>query len=503
LGNRPLTHPQKLETDLYRGSEDVPDARHRPLVAAFLRRNAAFGSAEILCRVPLILTAGWIARSVGPEIYGTWAIVLLAQTLVANLAGMGLSSSLSRLASVASEEKAQGYLTLSLAIGIAILVLFAPLLWIFQSKAAVALGLTAQNSWLLWLGILLSANGLMEGHLDAFFKARGKISQQVIFLIGRTIAEVLVVSCVFPPGIDCSIHDPLDRLAIYTVAIAVIKILIYRATLSLRRGPSAYPSKTEGAVFIRYGIPMIPTAIVAWLVTQGDRLVLAHQIDRASMGIYVVGATISSYLGYLGYVVYPLLLPQMSKLYEAGDFVALRTVFDESQQLLLFLAGVALGGMCLFAPEVIQITAGREYSNSGIILVILSGALVIEQLFGIYQYVFHLVKKTQVILLLNAFYAALNICGVYLGARLAGLAGVACMVLVVTIFVNAVRYRIANRYSDLRLRHTVFGRIVGLACALVILAMIGQKTALSLRLVTLIAISTVCLLWVRSRAHPA
>ena len=63
---------------------------------SFFRKNVAIGLAELVCRLPLIFTVGLLARSVGTENFGNWALILVLQVFVVGFAGLGLSSALSR-----------------------------------------------------------------------------------------------------------------------------------------------------------------------------------------------------------------------------------------------------------------------------------------------------------------------------------------------------------------------------------------------------------------------
>ena len=72
---------------------------------SFFRKNALIGLAEIVCRLPLVFTVGYLARSVGTEIFGNWALILAFQVFIVGIAGLGLSSSLSRYVPAALPAK--------------------------------------------------------------------------------------------------------------------------------------------------------------------------------------------------------------------------------------------------------------------------------------------------------------------------------------------------------------------------------------------------------------
>ena len=80
--------------------------------------------------------------------------------------------------------------------------------------------------------------------------------------------------------------------------------------------------------FLKYGLPMVPTVLAVWLVSQSDRLVLSHFIAKSDLGVYAFGASLATYMVFLGYAVYPLLLPGASKLHDGGDKAGVQALFQ-------------------------------------------------------------------------------------------------------------------------------------------------------------------------------
>jgi O-antigen/teichoic acid export membrane protein len=411
----------------------------------FFRKNVFIGSAEILCRIPLVFTVGYLARAVGPEIYGSWILVLVFQGLLTSLVGLGLSSSLSRLASVCEPEKARGYLLFALKVSGTALLLAVPLTLLLRSWLGVILGLASNMYWLLIPGLMLTATAAAEGLLDAYFKAREKIRRQILFILLRTFIEVLVVCVVFVARVIPVKGNVPALLAVYATMVLGLKVLIYPWLLRRDDRSLEKPDPGERQSFMRYGLPMIPTALVIWFVHQGDRLILGHIVQKQALGIYAFGATLASYLVYLGYAIYPLLLPRASRLYDSGDYAAVKKLFGDSQYVFLALCFAALFMITLFSHEIILFTAGPGFTDAANILIILSVAIGLEQLFGIYQYIFHLVKKPSFILYFNLLYAALTTLGVIVAARLGGIELVPWAVLAVVLVSNIIRYIVAQR----------------------------------------------------------
>lgn len=457
----------------------------------FFRKNAVLGAAEILCRIPLIFTAGYLARAVGTEAYGNWALILVFQGFVAAIAGLGMANSVTRFAPTSSQELARGYLLRSLCAAAMMIGLLLALIWLAQSEIAAILGISAQVEWLLPLTSLLAASACIEGLLDAYFKSMEHIRLQIAFLLIRTGAEVAIVVgilWIYASHVETGAYA---LLGIYAVSVVAAKIAGYLILVQPGRGHAATPLPAQWRSFLRYGLPLVPVVMISWVTMQGDRLILGHLVDKHWLGIYAFGASLAYYLSLLGYAVYPLLLPRSSRMHDNNQTADVRKLFVESQYVLLALLAAALATIFLFAHEIVIYTAGPDFAESAPILVVLSISVAIEQVFGIYQYAFHLVKKTHWILWLNLCYAAMIVTCAYAAARAGGVAWIPWAIVAATAAFNLIRYLISRRFIALEMPVRL---ICGLAIAILLalaLRSIASEAGVLLRLGLVAAVACV------------
>ena len=64
----------------------------------------------------MIFTIGYLAKSVGPEAFGIWSLILVVQTLLMSAGGAGLASALIRYGPNADKDIAYQYIILSIKI---------------------------------------------------------------------------------------------------------------------------------------------------------------------------------------------------------------------------------------------------------------------------------------------------------------------------------------------------------------------------------------------------
>jgi O-antigen/teichoic acid export membrane protein len=327
------------------------------------------------------------------------------------------------------------------------------------------------------------------------------IGRQIAYILSRTLAEIVAVVLVFAVDL-MPFYEVSLRLAAYIGVVAACKLAIYPWLLSGIGGGLRLPAVVQQREFLRYGLPMVPTLLVVWLISQGDRLVLSHFASKHDLGVYAFGASLAAYLVFLGYAVYPLLLPRASQLYDGGDLSGVRTLFQDAQRLFMLLWAGAMACLALWASEIINWTAGDAYAGAEKVLLILSLAVGVEQLLGIYQYVFHLGKRTDRILWLNLGYAAMLLSGLALAGLVSGTLLAPWAVLAVTILFNIIRYQIAQRYLPLPLIPQLWLRVAAVMALSMVLFDLASSLGFYFRLLLTGIIAGLTLVVVARRWRP-
>ena len=455
---------------------------------SFFRKSALIGLAEISCRLPLVFTVGYLARSVGTEVFGNWTLILAFQVFVASVAGLGLSSSLSRFVPASSIGEAPAYLRYAFVLCVVPILGAGVLAFALRTPIGKLLGVRPEFYWLLPMAVLLAAGSVSDGFLDAFFKARMAVGRQISFVAARTLVEVIAVVVVFVITLP-SLDEASLRLAAYVSVVVAAKVAIYPTLLIGMTKGDLLPSPSRRRDLVKYGLPMVPTVLAVWLISQSDRLVLSHFVTKSDLGVYAFGSSLASYVVFLGYAVYPLLLPGASKLHDEGNASAVQVMFQDAQKFFMLLWAGAMTCLALWSADIIAWTGGSAFAGAAQVLVILSFAVGIEQLMGIYQYTFHLVKRTDIILWLNLGYAVMTIGCLAIAGSISGIALAPWAVLAATLIFNFLRYRIALRYVFLPAPVALVVQIVALGVLTVPLARYATDLNWPLRLAITVAVA--------------
>jgi O-antigen/teichoic acid export membrane protein len=443
---------------------DAPVAQAETVgVQGFFRKNATIGLAEIAGRIPLIFIAGYVARKLGPATYGNWALVITYAVVVASVVTFGLPIAISRLGSVARAGTAKAYLRMGLRWSVIGFAAVTVVTLVARPWIAEALGMSKDRSWLLPLGCLIIAISGIEGLLQAYFPARELVARQSLFVLLRSVIEVVSILFGFSGAVHISgLSTTTSNLLVYLLTSLFLKSLVYSALVLFRAPKQEGLDPPERRTFLRYGLPMIPAALVALLMVQGDRLALGHLFDKDQLGIYAFAASLAAYVAVLGYIVNPLLLPRASKLHDAGDHANVGRLFRRSQQVYFGLYALVVSILVLFSHEIVDITAGQKYAASGLVLIILAASVGLDGLLGIFQWVFQLAKRPAYVLWFNVGYMLLNIVGVLIGAWIGGPVAVAIGILVTTVIANTVRYGISRHLLPVPIEPRVVAGLLAL-----------------------------------------
>jgi len=448
---------------------------------SFFRKNVVIGAAELVCRLPLIFTVGVLARSVGTEAFGNWALILVLQVFVAGMAGLGLSSALSRYVPAAPPGDAGAYLRYAFALCTAVLIAASVVIVPLHSSIGALLGVRQDLVWLVPFAVLLAAGSVADGLLDAYFKARMAVGRQVVFIMSRTLAEIVAVVLVFVSPI-MAMRPAAQQLAAYALVVAIGKLTLYPWLVAGMPSGPRFPPLVGRQEFVRYGLPMVPTVLALWMIGQSDRLVLSHFVSKHDLGLYAFAATFAGYIIFLGYAVYPLLLPEASRLYDEGRAAALQSLFNNAQAVFVPLWAGCMACLALWSGKIIDWTGGQAFEAAAPILLILAFAVGFERLMGVYQYVFHLKKRTDLIFGLNLANAGANIVALVLAGRFGGIAEAAWAVLAATIVFNLSRYALALRHISLRVERTLALRVAAVALLTFLLARLAAEEGVVFRI---------------------
>ena len=413
------------------------------------KNNYLLSIGEILSRIPMIFTIGYLAKSVGPEAFGAWSLVLVLQTLLTALGGAGLGTALMRYGPNASKDVAYQYIILSINKSAVFLAVLSVFVYVFNNNIGALLNIKVEYQWLLMVSCVMTMGSILDSHLDKYFKARILINKQITYLFIRTFAEVIAVISVF---YFMSFSHVSNAIFSYILVVVSIKLIIYPWLILEKKLIKRNKVKLKNKdTFLNFSYLLVPSILLAWIIIQTDRIILGWMLSPIELGVYAFSATLASYIVFISYSIMPLFQSLSTLYYDKGEFQRLRNLYEIWQYLYISAATILMIILVFLSKEILSLTAGEEYSKLPHILLWLSAGVAVDQLFGQHQLIFNLAEKPKLSTLVNSIkllsLVGLIPCFVYLY----GINGAVLGLMVSVIIVNIVRYKIAIKLIDIRI----------------------------------------------------
>lgn len=372
-----------------------------------LHKNSIFGIIDAFSRLPQIIAVVYLARLLGPELFGVWVLIQLTQLLISGISGLGLSTALSRFAPSSSLNDAKGMLLISIS---AISLIFIILLIITSLSYNIIssfLLLDDQLKIILIPVIILSYATTLEGMLDAFFKSRSLLRMHFIFISGRTLIELMAILIVF--NLIFSYLTESKILIVYIALIAISRSILYIILLSKATSGFNYPKLIIIRMMLGIGGAMLVTFILSWISVNVERIIVLKYLSSYDLGVYGFGSVIASYTAYVSYMVYPLMQARAIIAFDNNDLNKLKYLFKEIQLLYTLVMLPLVLFLSLFSNEIITASSGENFLTAAPVIIFLAFAICIDHISILYEWVYMMNKKTSLIALVALINAILRV----------------------------------------------------------------------------------------------
>lgn len=316
-----------------------------------------YGWGEIVLKASAFLTLPLYTRLLDPADYGVWSFVTTSAALVATVVGLGGETAYSRFFHEAKTEEERQRLTStwlaflsawSLGLTLLALPVMGPL-------AGWSLG-ASEHAPLFALAMLAVPIGLINGTcgqvLRNRFEARAFVLLNVVSTL-LSIAASLVGAFVLGLGLVGILGGAL------VAALAMLPVRLYTVRAMLR-------PRFSGALlreFLRFGLPLVPTALAYWIFAASDRLMLAKLSSVDQVGFYAVALQVTSVLNLVNVALGQAWGPYAIRMNE-GSPEAASIFFGRAMTYLLVGFGLLCVLLTAFGPDVVALVAAPAFAAS-------------------------------------------------------------------------------------------------------------------------------------------
>lgn len=443
----------------------------------FARSTVLYAFATFIPRIGLFLLLPIYARLLTPAEVGQFSLMMSLAGLLAILLRLGMDATLIRFHFQFNGELGRLYATtFSVAVVSAVvlsvsagLVLSATFSHIFAGIAFLPVGV---------LALLIGAGNSFQFVPAAWYRATEQAGRYAAMTTATFVISAgltLWLLGILRAGLEGALVGQLGGAAT-VVAFAVI-VIVRLPNLALDWGLAVRA--------LRFGLPIIPHALSAWVLNVFDRWLLAILLPVAAMtaqaqiGAYWIGYQLGYAVSLLGVSIQAAWLPIV---YRQTDPVAggrrVGAMLVASTAALSVIA-VAVG---LTAPEVIRLVAGEEYASAVPVVSIVAAASVFYGMYVIAVAVLLHEHRTGTMAAVTLATGVLNIAINVVLIPMIGIVGAAIASLIANMVYGVTTVWLAGRLWPLSLPLRRLGVILAAPTALLIAAAwVGDFVPLALR----------------------
>ena len=355
----------------------------------FTKDVGIIGIVNLLIGVKGLFLLPILTKTLGVHDYGIWIQIVVTISLIAPFATLMLPGAMVRFLAGEKNKKEiqEGFFSTSVLVFF-ISMSFSILLIILSEPFAENL-LGDGKDLIKIVALIIPIWSLNLVFLD-FFRTFQQIKTYAVFTILEAYGDVALIAYFVLSG--------------YGIFGAVLSLLIVRAFLFLIMGcliiiqiGVKLPNFSRLTDYISFSLPILPSALSAWVVSSSDRYVIGFFMGAVFVGFYspgyAVGSIINMYIGPLAFILFPVL----SKMYDEKKYEDVKIYLRYSLKYFLMLAIPSAFGLSLLSKPILMILSTPEIASQGYLITpFVAVSALLYGAYVIFTQIINLVKKTKI-----------------------------------------------------------------------------------------------------------
>lgn len=338
-------------------------------------------------------------RLMAPEDFGRYSLVLAAVGLVDVMVFQWLRLVLARFIPAHREhpESVQATtLALFLALATAVLIVggAAGLLWpdpILRGLIAIGVSLTLVQAWL-QLDLTLASAQLQPGRYGYLMGSKSLLS----IIVGGWLT-----------WLGLGTYGPLSGLIFGSIFAWFIFGL--RTWRGIR---PQWPESSQLRDYVAYGLPLVVTFGLGWVIASSDRLIIAWLLDEAAAGVYAVGYDLPQQtLGLALTIINTAAHPLATRRLEHEGVEAAGAQMHRNGELITTFAFTGAAALVALAPQLVELIVGSAFREGALAVlpwVAVSAAVAGMKAFH-FDIAFHLMRQSRWLVITTTIAALANL----------------------------------------------------------------------------------------------
>jgi O-antigen/teichoic acid export membrane protein len=373
----------------------------------FTKDILTVGIAQLLLSLRGLILLPLIAGVLGAAAYGVWAQAHITLSLIGTFASLGMGFAFIRFFAGETDNARtrQGFFSILFA-EFGWSCLLAVVLYIVATPVAEVLFGGPESVSVVQLCAAILPFYMMNFHFLFFFRAFREMKRFAVMQISLSLGELALVFVMVLSGRGV-LGALLGMLTAYALFDMVMLFMVVRRIgLSFPR----FSSLAKMGEYLRFGLPLLPSSIVEWLVNSSDRYVIAAFLGIAVVGTYSAAYSLAAAISVYASPIAMVIVPTLAYLYDNGQIEEVRKHLTYSLKYLLLLAIPSAVGISLLSRPILQVLTDAEFASAGPKVVpFVAAAMVLHSCQSVVAQPILLAKKTHIIGLAWGAAAALNL----------------------------------------------------------------------------------------------
>ena len=447
-------------------------------------RPTPFVSLRVLARASALYTIGNLAPKLGALVllpillrfltrseYGVISLLTTLSGLITLILTFGMDGSLMRLHfDLRGRGQAMLYSTLTiftLASSATIVAVFAAIVGPFFPVLFAGIDFYPLGV----LSLFIALTSTIQYVPSVFFRANGNAGAFLLYNVGTfTVSSLATVGLVVVASLGAAgvlIGQLVGDLIALAVAIALV--------LSFGR-PSFSRDRLGEA--LRFGLPLVPHGLSAWVLRLSDRWLIALLIGlpvlqaQAAIGVYSFGYQIGAVIGL---IVVSFNAAWSPYFFRIGDQPTAPLLYRHISTLVMAGLMALAVGLSALAPEIVTVVATAKYAQATDVIPIVAFASVFQGLYTMMVTLVFFRKRTALLPVITIASAAVNVGLNLVLIPAVGLVGAAWSTLAGYVFFAAITWLYARGLYPVRLD---VPRLAGLGVLALAAALVGRLIAI-------------------------
>lgn len=365
-----------------------------------------------------------LTKSLGAELYGIYALILVTISLLAPFCALSLGKAIITLL---GPEKDKGKISKdfsSIFMITSLIALAASLLLFVFSKSLAIMVFGGINAAFY---IQISASLILLTAIDHifihYFLAFQQMKRYAALGIAQAIGEVVLTSYLVLSGFG--LFGVIISLLIIRAFTSIIGFLWITSEIKI-----STPSFSVLKPYLIFSLPILPTGLCYWFINLGDRYVIGYFMSADAVGVYSASYGLGSMITFFYAPISTALLPAITNLYENNKIQELKAHLNYSLKFLLMFTIPSFFGLSVLSKSILRTLTTSEFIEGYLIVPIIALAMILFNSGNINVNVLFLLKKTKAIGLIYGAFALINLVMNIILVPLIGIIGAAIATLI-------------------------------------------------------------------------